>query len=251
MGGEERLLREYDQAHPEPHTSCSRAADSSWGEFKAFAAGWKRLLLNHNPSFDPAHQLFEGSRFLLGEFKAFVCRHMPLFQEPLLSPVFQAARRSGEGTLVFWADRPQQADPCLLQIEAHRDEVLAVAFSPLGDVAASASADTTVKILDATTGKTLRSLGHDHAVTSLAFSNDGTLLACGSDTTVTVWSLFACGSDTTVTVWTLLACGSDTTVTVWHVQTGTVKATCKGHHGKACAQLDAATGASLSITLQR
>ena len=66
-----------------------------------------------------------------------------------------------------------------------------MAFSPVGRLLASASADTTVQIWDPATGEHRRTLtGHKDFVRAVAFSPDGRLLASGSDdTTVRLWNL--------------------------------------------------------------
>ncbi|MES2925152.1 MAG: protein kinase [Verrucomicrobiota bacterium] len=77
------------------------------------------------------------------------------------------------------------ADP----LTGHTGEVWAVAMDRQGRWLASAGEDTTIRIWDAKTGKSLRTLrGHTGFIMSLAFSPDGGQLVSGSrDRTVKFW----------------------------------------------------------------
>ena len=72
----------------------------------------------------------------------------------------------------------------------HEASVAAVAVSPSGDSIASASADQTVRLWDARTGRSTAVLaGHGDAISSVAFAPDGGRLAAGAlDGRVLVWS---------------------------------------------------------------
>jgi len=57
--------------------------------------------------------------------------------------------------------------------KGHTDQVFSVAFHPDGSLLASASHDSTVRIWDTNTAKTVLKLkGHENGATSVAFSPD-------------------------------------------------------------------------------
>ncbi|MGO9270321.1 MAG: WD40 repeat domain-containing protein, partial [Terriglobia bacterium] len=66
-------------------------------------------------------------------------------------------------------------------VATHSGSITAVAYSPRGDLVASASTDYTVKLRSAVDGTLIASLnGHTDSVNALAFSPDGDMLATGS-----------------------------------------------------------------------
>jgi len=74
-------------------------------------------------------------------------------------------------------------------VAPHSGSITAVAYSPRGDLVASASTDLTVKLRSAVDGSLVASLtGHTDVVNAVAFSPDGDMLATGSsDHTIRIW----------------------------------------------------------------
>ncbi|MBN1920210.1 MAG: hypothetical protein JW892_03115 [Anaerolineae bacterium] len=146
-------------------------------------------------------------------------------------------------------------------IHAHDDRATAVAISPGGELLASGSDDTTIKLWNIANGSLLFALnGHTSYVWGLDFSPDGTMLVSASDdNTIKLWNVsdgslirtiksnagFACvefspdGS--------LLASGSvDSTVKLWDPATGREVRTLHGHGGDVFAVAFSPDGGTLA-----
>jgi WD40 repeat protein len=66
------------------------------------------------------------------------------------------------------------------EIDAHAEEIHAVAFSPDGTILATASADRTVRLWEPENGRSMGDLtGHKDIACAVAFSPDGKLVATG------------------------------------------------------------------------
>ncbi|NUN66390.1 NACHT domain-containing protein [Pseudanabaena biceps] len=121
-------------------------------------------------------------------------------------------------------------------LRGHSDRILSIAFSPNGQILASGSADRTIKLWDAHTGKLMKTLhGHRSWVWGIAISPDSKFLASGSyDHTVKLWNLESgeClqtlqGHPSSVLSVifshdgkTLFSGGYDKLVKHWHLETG-------------------------------
>jgi WD40 repeat protein len=131
------------------------------------------------------------------------------------------------------------------RLRGHKGAVTAVAFSPDDRLLASGSADNTVKLWDAATGKEVRGLdGHEDRVLSVAFSPDGSrLVSASADRTVRLWDtttgkelLCLKGHDGPVTCVAFspdgrrIASGAeDKTVRIWNADTGELAWQFNGH----------------------
>lgn len=120
-------------------------------------------------------------------------------------------------------------------LRGHAETVNAVVISRDGSTIASASEDGVIRVWDAVSGETRRTMRHGSAVNTIALAPDGRLLAAGDDDgAVRLWDITTGEQVRTLTghldwVWTvafspdgtMLASGSeDNTVKLWDVESG-------------------------------
>jgi WD40 repeat protein len=128
----------------------------------------------------------------------------------------------------------------------HKDDVNAVAFSPDGRLALSASGDRITKIWDLSTGQELRSLDSGRTVEAAAFSPDGrTIISGGWDNVVRLWEVESgnalrsfTGHRASIKSVAFSADGQfalsgslDDTMKLWEVATGRLVRSFAGHTG--------------------
>jgi WD40 repeat protein len=130
-------------------------------------------------------------------------------------------------------------------LQGHTGGINDIAYSPNGRQLVTGSADKTVRVWDATSGRSVRVLqGHKDAVTSVAFSRDGRFIVSAStDLTVRVWDA---SSGNTVAVlhghtqWInsatfspdgkyIISASDDRTARIWEVASQSAIATLRGH----------------------
>ena len=132
------------------------------------------------------------------------CFFQQAFNEPIDSPVSQAAQQAWEAAspsgiqmqqipdaFLEWTNRHRHWVPpaCLMTLTGHESHINGVACSADGRTIISGSADMTVKVWDVKTGACLLTCtGHKGWVRSVACSADGTTVVSGAeDEAVKVW----------------------------------------------------------------
>jgi WD40 repeat protein/formylglycine-generating enzyme required for sulfatase activity len=143
---------------------------------------------------------------------------------------------------------PQDRLRTELVLNGHTGAIRGVAWSPNGERIVTGSADGTINVWDATTGReTFTIRGHQDTVTSVAWSPDGDRILSGSDDkTVRVWdavtgeiilTLRGHADGVRSMAWSpsgdrILSGSADKTAKVWDAVTGQSSLTLTGHDGQ-------------------
>jgi WD40 repeat protein len=150
--------------------------------------------------------------------------------------------------------------------EAHKLEVLCVAFSPDGETLASAGRDDTIKLWEVKTERLTATLkGHSGEIWCVTFSPDGKMLASAGPKTVRVWdaksgkNTATCRGHTDGICWvcfspdgkTLASAGADKSIKLWDAKTGQNLATLTGHVGAVISVAFSPDGKTLASGRQR
>ncbi len=190
-----------------------------------------------------AHVLVEDNSQLAGQLLG----RLLSFSDPEILALLQQAKQ-GPGKLWF---RPLTAHltppggPLLRTLTGHSSEVNAVAITPDGKQAVSASYDNTLKLWDLATGSELATLsGHSSLVLAVAITPDGKQAVSASwNNTLKLWDL-ATGSElATLTGHSssveavaitpdgkqAVSASRDNTLKLWDLATGSELATLTGH----------------------
>jgi len=167
--------------------------DSSTGTVKHRLSGLKALPLSLTFSIDSRYLISGGkdSRVTIwdvstGEEIRSIKAHKDDVTEVAIRADKTIASASKDETIKLWDFNGN----LLRELQGHKKEVMAVAFSHDGEKLVSGSADGTVKEWEVATGKMVRSIdAHDGWVRTVAFNHNSTQIASGGDDgKINIWN---------------------------------------------------------------
>ena len=190
-----------------------------------------------------AHILESDKTQLAGQFWG----RLLSFEQPEITALLEEAKQSQKKPWFrpLTANLTPPGGPLIRTLIGHRTPVNAVAITPDGQQAVSASWDNNLKLWDLTTGSKLATLnGHSEAVRAVAITPDGNFAVSGSDDkTLKLWDL-ATGSELatlsghsreviavaiTLNGKQAVSASRDNTLKLWDLTTGSELATLSGH----------------------
>ena len=191
-----------------------------------------------------AHVLAKDKTQLVGQlWGRMQCFDVPAIQQ-LLS---QAKQRKTTGFRPLTPSLTPPGGQLLRTLEGHSGSVHAVAVTPDGKQAISASGDNTLKVWDLATGQQRLTLkGHSSWVNAVAVTFDGKqAISASQDKTLKVWDLATGKEQLTLKGHSLsvtavavtfdgkqaISASGDKTLKVWDLATGQQRLTLKGHSG--------------------
>ncbi|TPX13470.1 uncharacterized protein E0L32_006200 [Thyridium curvatum] len=170
----------------------------------------ERLALEHEPQ--PA-RLVEDARRFFQTFKNIIKTHpLQTYASGLIFSPFQSlTRQNFVKEAPQWVTNqplvPQRWSACLITLEGHRENIVAIAWSSDAAWLASASCDGEIRLWDSTTGGCQIVLeGHGRSLhyyyqLIIAFSSDGSQLAAVyQDNTIKIWDVMAGNRETALKV---------------------------------------------------
>ena len=191
------------------------------------------------------------------EYKSFVSRNLHILlktpslalqqalNEPRSSKVATASsqvQQDSHTPTMMWVNRPEDVDPCQMNIASQTGAVLCVAVSPDSSLFAAGHKNGAVKVYHVATGKEAHTfIGHAAGVAAVCFVGNSSVCSASHDTTLSLWDtskgirlttlkghtrgVHGCSADKAGK--SIVSVSWDTSIKVWEGRTGKITATLK------------------------